>query len=88
VASKQGDCHEKTGVRTCDNDRNGFVRDFGRVTHHRVISQAPLTTVYYNPWQYGAYSAYAYYPYGGYYYPGYYRSYARCYSDWGSYWCW
>ena len=59
-----------------------------RVTHHRVISQAPVTTVYYDPWRYGAYSAYAYYPYGGYYYPGYYRSYARCYSDWGSYWCW
>src|SRR5262249_21215120 len=25
---KRGDCHEKTGVRTCD-DRNGFVRDAG-----------------------------------------------------------
>jgi hypothetical protein len=41
-----------------------------RVTHHRVISQVPVTTVYYDPWGYGAYSAYAYYPYGATTIPG------------------
>ena len=33
-----------------------------RVTHHRVISQASVATVYYDPWGYSAYSGYAYYP--------------------------